>query len=103
MMERLLSEIVLTRARYAIPILTAVAVVDTSTADHLRESSGAIELLAFDNRRHSPAVAQTMVSLGVDLTRLTTLRNPGSTQGVYALVEEADRRHSQTRRASTVP
>jgi len=77
MMERLLAEIVRARARYAILDLTAVAVVDTSTADHLVRIVRAIELLGARAiiAGISPAVAQTMVSLGVDLTRLTTLRN----------------------------
>ncbi|HRI53142.1 MAG TPA: STAS domain-containing protein [Pseudomonadota bacterium] len=77
MMERLLAEIVSARARYAILDLTAVAVVDTSTADHLVRIVRAIELLGARPiiAGISPAVAQTMVSLGVDLSRLTTLRN----------------------------
>lgn len=77
MMERLLAEIVRARARYAILDLTAVAVVDTSTADHLVRIVRAIELLGARAiiAGISPAVAQTMVSLGVDLSRLTTLRN----------------------------
>lgn len=77
MMERLLTEIVSARARYAILDLTAVAVVDTNTADHLVRIVRAIELLGARPiiAGISPAVAQTMVSLGVDLSRLTTLRN----------------------------
>lgn len=77
MMERLLAEIVTARARYAILDLTAVAVVDTNTAQHLVRIVRAIELLGARAiiTGISPAIAQTMVSLGVDLTRITTLRN----------------------------
>lgn len=100
MMERLLSEIVLTRARYAILDLTAVAVVDTSTADHLVRIVRAIELLGARSiiAGISPAVAQTMVSLGVDLTRLTTLRNlQEALKACMRWLEEADRA-AKTRR-----
>ncbi|HRI52451.1 MAG TPA: STAS domain-containing protein, partial [Pseudomonadota bacterium] len=77
MMERLLDEIIKTRARYAILDLTGVDVVDTSTADHLVRIIRAIELLgakAVISGIRS-AVAQTMISLGVDLRRIITLRN----------------------------
>ena len=77
MMQRLLEEIVRARARFAILDLTGVDVVDTSTADHLVRIIRAIELLgarAVITGIRS-AVAQTMVSLGVDLSRITTLRN----------------------------
>ena len=77
MMERLLDEIIKTRANYAILDLTGVDVVDTSTADHLVRIIRAIELLgarAVISGIRS-AVAQTMTSLGVDLRRIVTLRN----------------------------
>ena len=93
MMERLLSEIVVTRARYAILDLTAVAVVDTNTADHLVRIVRAIELLGARPiiAGISPAIAQTMVSLGVDLSRLTTLRNlQEALKACMRWLEEAD-------------
>jgi rsbT co-antagonist protein RsbR len=77
MMQRLLDEVVKTRARYTILDLTGVDVVDTNTADHLVRIIRAIELLgarAVITGIRS-AVAQTMVSLGIDLSRITTLRN----------------------------
>lgn len=77
MMERLLEEVVNTRATYAILDLTGVDVVDTGTADHLVRIIRAIELLgarAVVSGIRS-AVAQTMISLGVDLSRIITLRN----------------------------
>jgi rsbT co-antagonist protein RsbR len=75
--DRLLSEIVERRARYAILDLTAVEAVDTHTADHLLRIVQAISLLGaravITGIRAS--VSQTLVSLGVDLAQLRTLRD----------------------------
>lgn len=75
--DRLLTEIVERRARYAILDLTAVEAVDTHTADHLLRIVQAISLLGaravITGIRAS--VAQTLVSLGVDLAQLRTLRD----------------------------
>lgn len=77
MMQRLLEEIIQTRARYAILDLTGVEVVDTSTADHLVRIVRAIELLGARAviSGIGSSVAQTVISLGVDLSRIITLRN----------------------------
>jgi rsbT co-antagonist protein RsbR len=77
MMGRLLQEVVSARARFAILDLTAVDTVDTNTADHLIRIVRAIELLGARAviTGIRAAVSQTMVSLGVDLSRMTTLRN----------------------------
>lgn len=77
MMQRLLEEIVRVRARYAILDLTGIELVDTHTAEHLVRIIRAAELLgarAVITGIHS-AVAQTMVGIGVDLSRIHTLRN----------------------------
>lgn len=75
MMERLLATIVQKSATYAIIDLTGVEVVDTSTADHIGKLVNAVELLGgrciITGIR--PAVAQTMVQIGIDLTRIVTL------------------------------
>ena len=75
--DRLLTEIVERRARYAILDLTAVEAVDTHTADHLLRIVQAISLLGaravITGIRAS--VSQTLVSLGVDLAQLRTLRD----------------------------
>lgn len=76
-MDRLLNEIVARRARYAILDLTAVDAVDTHTADVLMRMVRAMSLLgcrAVITGIHA-AVAQTLVSLGVDLGQLHTLRD----------------------------
>jgi rsbT co-antagonist protein RsbR len=77
MMDRLLGEIVRTRSRFTILDLTGVDVVDTATADHLIKIVKAVELLGARSviTGIRPAVAQTMASLGMDLTQLTTLGN----------------------------
>jgi rsbT co-antagonist protein RsbR len=74
-MERLLAAIMQKGARYAIIDLTGVEVIDTSTADHILRLVRAAELLGarcvITGIR--PAVAQTMVSIGIDLSKLVTL------------------------------
>jgi rsbT co-antagonist protein RsbR len=76
-MERLLDAITQKSARFAIIDLTGVEVVDTSTADHIFKLIRAAELLGarciITGIR--PAVAQTMVSIGLDLTKMITLAN----------------------------
>ena len=71
----LLDSIVQTRAHAAILDLTAVAQVDTSTADHLVRIIRAVSLLGARGLISgiAPAVAQTIVSMGVDLSQITTL------------------------------
>lgn len=77
MMDRLLGDIVRTRSRFTILDLTGVDVVDTATADHLIKIVKAVELLGARAviTGIRPAVAQTMASLGMDLSQLTTLGN----------------------------
>jgi rsbT co-antagonist protein RsbR len=77
MMDRLLRDIVRTRSRFTILDLTGVDVVDTATADHLIKIVKAVELLGARSviTGIRPAVAQTMASLGMDLSQLTTLGN----------------------------
>jgi len=77
MMEQLLAEIVRSRSRFAILDLTGVDMVDTATADHLLKIMRAVELLGARCvvTGIRPGVAQTMVSLGVDLASISTLRN----------------------------
>jgi len=75
MMERLLDAITQKAATYAIIDLTGVDIVDTTTADHIGKLVRAAELLGarciITGIR--PAVAQTMVQIGIDLTRIVTL------------------------------
>ena len=77
MQERLLQEVVSTRARYALLDLTAIESVDTNSASYLVRMVRAVELIgarAIITGIH-PLVAQAMVSLGIDLSRILTLRN----------------------------
>lgn len=77
MTERLLAEIVQARARFAILDLTGVDLISTSTAEHLVRIIRAIDLLGARAviTGIRPAVAQSIVSLGLDLSKMTTLRN----------------------------
>jgi len=77
MMERVLDEIIETRSRYLILDLTGVEIIDTSTADHIIKIVRAVELLGARSviTGIRPAVAQTMTSLGVDLSKMETVRN----------------------------
>ncbi len=76
-MERMLAEIVARQARYVILDITGVEVVDTRTADHFIKVVKASSLLGarciITGIR--PAVAQTLVDIGVDLSRIKTLGN----------------------------
>jgi len=76
-MERMLAEIVTRQARYVILDITGVEVVDTRTADHFIKVVKASSLLGarciITGIR--PAVAQTLVDIGVDLSRIKTLGN----------------------------
>ncbi len=76
-MERLLAEIVARQSRFVILDITGVEVVDTKTADNFIKIIKAAELLGtkciLTGLR--PAVAQTLVAIGVDLSSTITLRN----------------------------
>ncbi|MGK3967800.1 PAS domain-containing protein [Sorangium sp. So ce118] len=76
-MDNLLSAIVSKDARYAILDLTGVDAVDTDTARHLIEMIDAIRLLGAEGivTGIRSNVAQTMISLGVDLSGVTTVGN----------------------------
>lgn len=76
-MDKLLSAIVSSRARYAILDLTGVDQVDTTTAEHLLRIMRAVELLGATSvvTGIRPAVANTMSSLGVNLSGIVTLGN----------------------------
>jgi rsbT co-antagonist protein RsbR len=77
MMQGLLEAIVREQARYAIVDLTGVEVVDTSTADHLIQLFRAAKVLGVDSVLCGirPAVAQTVVALGLELGSVKTMRS----------------------------
>jgi len=74
LMERLLERIVETHAAVAIVDITGVPCIDTSTARNLLEAFAAVRLLGarviLTGVR--PAIAQTMVHLGIDLGNIET-------------------------------
>jgi rsbT co-antagonist protein RsbR len=76
-MELLLAKITETQSLFVILDITGVEVVDTKTADHFIKVVKAAELLGttclLTGMR--PAVAQTLVDIGVDLSAIRTLRN----------------------------
>lgn len=76
-MERLLSEITTKQTRFVILDITGVEIVDTKTADHFIKVIKASELLGAKCLLTGirPAVAQTLVEIGVDLSQILTLRN----------------------------
>ena len=73
-MESVLLEVVRTRARYAILDLTGIEAMDTATAAHLLKLSQAMRLLGAEGiiTGIHPAIAQTIVGLGLDLTAIVT-------------------------------
>lgn len=77
MTERLLAEVSRTQAKHVIVDLTGVEVVDTKTADNLVKLVRSVELIGARCMLTGikPAVAQTLVNIGVDFSRLETLRN----------------------------
>ena len=74
-MENLLVEVSRKRASFAILDLTGVEAVDTSTANHLIKLIQSIRLLGAEGviTGIQPSVAQTMVTLGMDLGAIATL------------------------------
>jgi rsbT co-antagonist protein RsbR len=77
MVQRLLAEVVRTQAAFVIVDLTGVDVVDTKTADHMMRLMRKVEIVGARAVLTGirPAVAETLVDIGVDFGRLGTLRN----------------------------
>ena len=77
MVQRLLVEVARAQAGFVIVDLTGVEVVDTRTADHLIKLVRKVEIVGarcvLTGIR--PAVSETLVDIGVDFSRVTTLRN----------------------------
>ncbi len=77
MVQSLLAEVTRTQASFFIIDLTGVEIVDTSTADHLMKLMRKVEVVGarcvLTGIR--AAVAETLVDIGVDFARVTTLRN----------------------------
>jgi PAS domain S-box-containing protein len=73
-MERLLQRIVETNSPMALVDVTGVPTIDTQTAQHLIDTISAVRLLGAQVVLTGirPAIAQTLVHLGVDLSAITT-------------------------------
>ena len=73
-MERLLSRIVETNSPMALVDIMGVPMIDTQTAQHLVETISAVRLLGAQVVLTGvrPAIAQTLVHLGIDLSGITT-------------------------------
>lgn len=73
-MERLLERIVETNSPVAIVDITGVPTIDTKTAQHLVETVSAVKLLGAQVILTGvrPAIAQTLVHLGVDMPDIVT-------------------------------
>jgi anti-anti-sigma factor len=77
LMDALLAAVARTRCRRAIIDLTGVSTMDGATAEHLLRLVRAVELLGAQGVvvGLQPQVARAIVSLGVELTSITTLAN----------------------------
>lgn len=73
-MERLLETIVATNSPVALVDITGVPQIDTATAQHLIDTINAVKLLGSQViiTGVRPAIAQTLVHLGIDLTNIVT-------------------------------
>jgi rsbT co-antagonist protein RsbR len=95
-MERLLDEIVARQSRFVILDITGVEIVDTKTADNFIKVMKAAQLLGarcvLTGIR--PAVAQTLVDLGLDLSSIATLRN--LQEGLRECLRQMDRGRAGT-------
>ncbi|MBZ5710140.1 PAS domain-containing protein [Nannocystis pusilla] len=96
-MDNLLQAVTRTRAKYAILDLTGVEVVDTGTAGHLIRMIQAIRLLGAEGILTGihPTIAQTIVSLGVDLSRVAVFgKLRDALTHCIARLDRASRPHS---------
>jgi rsbT co-antagonist protein RsbR len=97
MTDRVLTEVVRTRARSVIVDLTGVELIDTSTADRFIKLARSVQLLGARClvTGIQPAVAQTLVELGVEFAALETHRN------LKSALEATIRRDAFERRSQT--
>ena len=74
LMERVLNRVTETNSPVALLDITGVPSIDTQTAQHLIETTAAVRLLGAEVILTGvrPAIAQTLVHLGIDLSSVTT-------------------------------
>jgi anti-anti-sigma regulatory factor/PAS domain-containing protein len=101
--DDLLAAVSRTQARFAILDLTGVDIVDTATAGHMLAIINAVRLLGAEGiiTGIRPNVAQTMISLGLDLSRVRTLATlrDGLSFAIRSLPED----RGPARRAAVLP
>jgi PAS domain S-box-containing protein len=80
LMERVLNRVTETNSPVALLDITGVPSIDTQTAQHLIETTSAVRLLGAEVILTGvrPAIAQTLVHLGIDLTSVTTRASLGA-------------------------
>ncbi|MFT3772356.1 MAG: PAS domain S-box protein [Minicystis sp.] len=94
MVQRLLGEVARTQASFVIVDLTGVEIIDTKTADHILKLMRKVEVVGarcvLTGIR--PAVSETLVDIGVDFGRVSTLRNlkHGLREAIRAARRERD-------------
>jgi rsbT co-antagonist protein RsbR len=105
MMEHLLQAIVREQARFAILDLTGVEEMDTSTVHHVVRLFQAARTLGVDGVLSGarPSIAQTIVSLGVNLDALRTVRtlHDALSWCLRKRQQNAERRRGQARPGAT--
>ena len=97
-MERLLNRIVETNSPMALVDIMGVPTIDTQTAQHLIETISAVRLLGAQVVLTGvrPAIAQTLVHLGIDLSDITHALFAGRrTAGGAGHAEPASRRQER--------
>ncbi|HXT37713.1 MAG TPA: PAS domain S-box protein [Chloroflexota bacterium] len=87
LLEKLLQAIIDTGSSVALVDITGVPAIDTQTASHLIESIAAVRLIGADVILTGvrPAIAQTLVHLGIDLTGVNTRASLAA--GLHAAIE----------------
>lgn len=92
LMERLLQRVAETTSQVALLDITGVPMVDTQTAQHLIETITAVRLLGAEVVLTGvrPAIAQTLVHLGIDLSMILT--RSSLTAGLRVALEFLDLR-----------
>jgi rsbT co-antagonist protein RsbR len=102
MMEHLLESIVREKARFAILDLTGVGAVDTSTVHHILRMFKAARTLGVEGvlSGAQPVIAQTMVSLGMNLDDLRTVRTLHDALSWCIARKQADRARSRSARSA---
>lgn len=89
-METVLDKVISLRAKAVILDLTGAEIVDTNTADHLLRIARSVALVGSHCvlSGASPAVAQTLVQLGADLSGIRSMRS--LKQGIKYCIELAE-------------